>query len=112
MKDAKGNKGMTELSERGFTMKMFILFWRLFSKADCTGRMGWMAHRKWKECKQQPGTAGSGNMLGCCLIYFHFLWAIHPIRPVVLYLMYDAAAEAHHNRPHPGVSDRLSTVGE
>ena len=44
--------------------------------------MGWMAYRKWKECKQQPGTAGPGNMLGCCLIYFHFLWAIHPIRPV------------------------------
>ena len=22
-------------------------------------------------------------MLGCCLIYFHFLWAIHPIRPVL-----------------------------
>ena len=48
-----------------------------------TERMGWMAHRKWKEAKQLPGTAGPGNMLGCCLIYFHFLWAIHPIRPVV-----------------------------
>ena len=47
-----------------------------------TGRMGLMAHRKWKEIKQQPGTAGSGNMLGCCLLSFHFLWAIHPIRPV------------------------------
>ena len=21
---------------------------------------------------------------GCCLIYFYFLWAIHPIRPVLL----------------------------
>ena len=40
------------------------------------------AHRKWKETKQQPGTAGPGNMLGCCLLSFHFLWAIHPIRPV------------------------------
>ena len=47
-----------------------------------TGRMGWMAHRKWKEIKQQPGTAGPGNMLGCSLVSFHFLWAIHPIRPV------------------------------
>ena len=37
--------------------------------------MGWMAHRKWKEAKQLPGTAGPGNMLGCCLIFFHFLWA-------------------------------------
>ena len=41
-----------------------------------------MAHRKWKEAKQLPGTAGPGNMLGCYLIYFHFLWATHPIRPV------------------------------
>ena len=48
-----------------------------------TGRMGWMAHRKWKEAKQLPGTAGPVNMLGCCLINFHFLWAIHPIRPVL-----------------------------
>ena len=35
-----------------------------------------MAHRMWKETKQEPGTAGPGNMLCCCLIYFHFLWAI------------------------------------
>ena len=41
-----------------------------------------MAHRKWKETKQQSGTAGPGNMLGCCLINFHFLWAIHPIHDV------------------------------
>ena len=44
-----------------------------------TGRMGWMAHRKWKEAKQLPDTAGPGNMLVCCLISFHFLWAIHPV---------------------------------
>ena len=35
-----------------------------------------IAHRKWKETKQDPGTAGPGNRLGCCLIYLHFLWAI------------------------------------
>ena len=35
-----------------------------------------MAHSIWKETKQQPCTAGPGNMLGCCLISFHFLWAI------------------------------------
>ena len=29
-----------------------------------------------KETKLQPGTAGPGNRLGCCLISFHFLWAI------------------------------------
>ena len=47
-----------------------------------TGRMGWMAHRKWKEIKQQPGTVGPGNMLGYCLVSFHFRCDIHPIRPV------------------------------
>ena len=35
-----------------------------------------MGHRKWKETKRQPGTAGPGNMLGGCLVSFHFLWAI------------------------------------
>ena len=35
-----------------------------------------MDHRKWKETKQLPGTAGPGNRLGCCLVSFHFLWAI------------------------------------
>ena len=44
--------------------------------------MGWMTHRKWIETKQQPGTAGPGNTLGCCLNSLHFLWAFHPIRPV------------------------------
>ena len=42
-----------------------------------------MAHRKWKEIKQQPGTAGPGNMLGCCLISFHFLGAIRPVQCLV-----------------------------
>ena len=36
----------------------------------------WIAHRIWKEIKQQPGTAGPGNMLGWCLVSFHFLWVI------------------------------------
>ena len=35
-----------------------------------------MAHRIWKETKQEPGTAGPGNMLGCCLVSYHFLRAI------------------------------------
>ena len=35
-----------------------------------------IALRKWKETKQEPGTAEPGNRLGCCLISFHFLWAI------------------------------------
>ena len=39
-----------------------------------------MAHRKWKETKLQPGTAGPGNMLGCCLFYFHFLLGLFYVR--------------------------------
>ena len=35
-----------------------------------------IAYRKWKEVKRQPGTGGPGNMLGSCLVSFHFLWAI------------------------------------
>ena len=35
-----------------------------------------MAHRIWKETKQEPGTVGPGNMLGCSLVSFHFLWTI------------------------------------
>ena len=33
-----------------------------------------MAQRKFKETKLQLGTAGPGNILGCCLIFFLFLW--------------------------------------
>ena len=35
-----------------------------------------MAHSIWKETKQETGLAVPGNMLGCCLISFHFQWAI------------------------------------
>ena len=35
-----------------------------------------MAHRILKETKQEPGKAGPGNMLGSCLVSFHFLSAI------------------------------------
>ena len=53
-----------------------------------------ITHRIWKGTKQEPGTAGPGNMLGCCLVSFHFLSAIlststvsafptHPIERVV-----------------------------
>ena len=41
----------------------------------CTVLVLRMAYITWKETKQ-PGTAGTGNMLGCCLVSFHFLWAI------------------------------------
>ena len=41
-----------------------------------------MAHRKWKEIKQQPGTAGPGNILGCCLVSLRFLCDINSIHSV------------------------------
>ena len=41
-----------------------------------------MAHRKWKEIKQQPGKAGPGNILGCCLVSLCFHRDIHSIHPV------------------------------
>ena len=44
-----------------------------FDSLTCTVLVLRMAHRIWKETEQQPGTAGPGNMLGCCLISFHFL---------------------------------------
>ena len=47
-----------------------------FGNFECTVLVLRMARRIWKETKQQPGTAGPGNMLGSCLVSFHFLWAI------------------------------------
>ena len=35
-----------------------------------------MAHRKWKETKQQPSMLPGPAVSGCCSIFFHFLWAI------------------------------------
>ena len=47
--------------------------------AGCTGRM---AHRKWKEIKQQPSMLPAPAVPGSCLVSIYFRWAIHPIRPV------------------------------
>ena len=44
--------------------------------------MGWMAHRKWTKMKQQPSMLPGPAVPGSCFASFHFLWAIHPIRPV------------------------------
>ena len=35
-----------------------------------------MAHRKWSETKQQPSMLPGPAVPGCCLVSFHFLWAI------------------------------------
>ena len=45
-----------------------------------------MAHRKWKEIKQQPGTAGPGNILGCWLVSLFFLCDIHSTHSVQSYI--------------------------
>ena len=45
--------------------------------------MGWLAHRKWKEIKQQPSMLPGPAVPISCLASFNFRWAIHPIRPVV-----------------------------
>ena len=47
-------------------------------------RVDSLPHWKWKEIKQQPGTARPGNMLSCCLIYFHFRWGKLSTRTVFL----------------------------
>ena len=45
-----------------------------FQRATACGHR--ITHRKWKETKLHPGTAGPGNRLGFCIVSFHFLWAI------------------------------------
>ena len=75
-----------------------------------------MAHRKWKEAKQLQGTAGPGNMLGCCLIYSHFLWAILPIRPVelrkrALFTDFQGPAKKGPSEMPPKVGEDLWQVG-
>ena len=44
---------------------------RLYRYSGCSHRM---AHRKWKEMKQQPGMLPGPAVPGCCLVSFHFLW--------------------------------------
>ena len=66
----------------GSTEFGLCLIWHGVYTTACGHRM---AHRKWKETKQQPGTAGPDNMLGCCLVSFHFLWAILCWQAVVSY---------------------------
>ena len=70
------------------------LYQEIGREATSTVRMGWISHRKWKETKQQPNMLPGPAVLGCCLVSFHFLWVIHPIRPV------DSRSEsASHLRP-------------
>ena len=45
-------------------------------KKICTACGHRLAHRKWKETKQQPSMVSGPAVPGCCLVSFHFLWAI------------------------------------
>ena len=46
----------------------------------CTEWMEWMSHRERKlSSSRQPGTAGPGNILGCCLVSLCLLCDIHSI---------------------------------
>ena len=50
-----------------------------------TGRPVRMSHRKWRESKQDPSRARSGNQPSCCLVSLHFPSDILSGRPVVNY---------------------------
>ena len=45
-----------------------------------------MAHRKWREIKQQPSMLPGSAVPGCCLVSFHILWAIlstSTVQPII-----------------------------
>ena len=53
----------------------------------CTACGHRMAHRKWKESKQQPSMLPSPAVPGCSLVSFHFLWAILCPQVVIDFLL-------------------------
>ena len=60
-----------------------------------------MANMIWKETKQEPGTAEPDNMLGCCLISFHFLLAILSMSTVLKsYIHQQLSPIGEYGRPH------------
>ena len=67
--DVKGPNSI-EKNSFSFSWKNGFIFYSVTCVTVCGHRM---AHMKWKETKQQPGTARPGNMLGCCLVSSHFL---------------------------------------
>ena len=62
----KWNRGHNGLHQLGQPVAPSILF-PVFKSEGKPGtvHVDSLPHRKWKETKQQPGTAGPGNMLGC-----------------------------------------------
>ena len=67
--------------QRKFPAANFLL--GLFYRHGSRKFTEWMSHRKQKDTKQQPGTAGHGNILGCCLVSFSFLCDIDSIHSVL-----------------------------
>ena len=57
--------------QRKFPAANFLL--GLFYRHGSRKFTEWMSHRKQKDTKQQPGTAGTGNLLVCCLVSLCFL---------------------------------------
>ena len=53
-----------------FEIMQFKTKWSI---KETTGRLDWMSHRKWRETKQQPSRARSGNQISCCLLSLNFL---------------------------------------
>ena len=78
------SSAMNSEDEAAFYCQFIMDGWGAGGALFSTGRMGWMSHRKWKESKQQPTMLPGPAVSGCCLISSHFLWAINPIRPVVV----------------------------
>ena len=56
---------------------------RIWYEQLTTEWLEWMSHRKQKEAKQQPGTAGPGNIFGCSLVSLRFLCDIHSIQSLI-----------------------------
>ena len=64
-----------------------------------------MAHRKWRETKQEPSMLPGPAVPGCSLVSFHFLWAILCPQAVqffgqfpvdIWWLLHSFAQETHH----------------
>ena len=81
----------------------------VFERSTACGHR--MAHRKWKDTKLQPGTAGPGNMIGCCLFSFHILWAILCPQAVLSSCVFSLpVAHGDSDVPHSGTSPSTKQI--
>ena len=62
--------------------------WKTRNFAHSTVLVLRMAHRNWKETKQQPSMLPVPAVLGCCLVSFHFLWAILSTSTVRIFITF------------------------